>query len=247
MAGGAILYQWINKEKKVIKMWSKAWKTEAWRKKPTYHREAKAWMNGLELTIPYALHNKHPVECWTDHTPLTWIKHTSGKGPVSQFIIDKLSLVDYEMHYIKGKNNKPADELSRFPLIGPNKLSSAGSKSALNIILAALVGTKVDPSRLWIYAGNDTKFLIDDIYEWRHSVNKVSKTSTTTRQQYYMDLFSTSNIRRLKYTLGIWAPDADKITEQCREAFHKNIPFACLVPNDLVEYIAMDNKGQLDK
>ena len=62
-----------------------------------------------------------------------------------------------------------------------------------------------------------------------------------------MDLFSTSNMRRLKYTLGIWAPDADKITEQCREAFHKNIPFACLVPNDLVEYIAMDNKGQLDK
>ena len=62
-----------------------------------------------------------------------------------------------------------------------------------------------------------------------------------------MDLFSTSNIRRLKYTLGIWAPDADKITEQCREAFHKNIPFACLVPNDLVEYIAMDNKGQLEK
>ena len=83
---GAILYQRINKGKKVIKMWSKAWKTEAWRKKPTYHREAKAWMNGLELTIPYALHNKHPVECWTDHTPLTWIKHTSGKGPVSQRI-----------------------------------------------------------------------------------------------------------------------------------------------------------------
>ena len=96
---GAVLYQKImedgEEKKKIIKMWSKAWPTEAWKKKPTYHREAKAWMNGLTLTIPYALCNKHPVECWTDHTPLTWIKHTSGKGPVSQFIIDQLSIIMY--------------------------------------------------------------------------------------------------------------------------------------------------------
>ena len=32
----------------------------------------------------------------------TWIKHTSGKGAVSQFVIDTLSAFDYNMHYIKG-------------------------------------------------------------------------------------------------------------------------------------------------
>ena len=79
-------------------------------------------MNGLTLTIPYATHNQFPVECWTDHTPLTWVKHTSGKGPVSQFIIDTLSVIDYNMNYIKGPANVPADTLSRFPLLRPAKL-----------------------------------------------------------------------------------------------------------------------------
>ena len=55
-----------------------------------------------------------------------------------------------------------------------------------------------------------------------------------------MDLFSSSNIRRLNYTLGIWAPDADKVTQHCYEAFKKNVPFACLVPNDLIRFIAED-------
>ena len=140
-------------------------------------------MNGLTLTIPYDLCNKHPVECWTDHTPLTWIKHTSGKGPVSQFIIDKLSIIDYEMHYIKGKNNDPADTLSRFPLIGPQTLQQSGTRNALDIMLAALIGTKVDPSKLWIYADKGTKYLIDDIQEWRHNVNKIAQRSTTTKEQ----------------------------------------------------------------
>ena len=244
---GAVLYQMINGEKRIIKMWSKAWKTEAWKKKPTYHREAKAWMNGLTLTIPYALCNKYPVECWTDHTPLTWIKHTSGKGPVSQFIIDKLSIVDYEMHYIKGKDNVPADTLSRFPLLGPNKLEETGTRNALDIVMAALVGTRVDLSKLWVYVGKDTKFLIDDIQEWRHGINKAAQRTAAAREQCYMDLLSTSNIRRLKYTLGIWAPDADKVTEQCYTAFEKDTPFACLVPNDLVGYIARDSQGQLNE
>ena len=59
-------------------------------------------MNGMELSQIYILFNKHPIECYTDQSPLTWIKHTSGKGPVSQFIVDKLSVMDYNMHYIKG-------------------------------------------------------------------------------------------------------------------------------------------------
>ena len=61
-----------------------------------------------------------------------------------------------------------------------------------------------------------------------------------------MDLFSTSNVRRLKYTLGIWAPDSDKVTQQFYEAFKKDVPFACLVPNDLVRHIARDSQGKPD-
>ena len=69
---GAVLYQMVNGERHVIKMWSKKWPTEAWHKKPPYHREAKAWMEGMERAIPFAMSNPYPIECYTDHSPLTW-------------------------------------------------------------------------------------------------------------------------------------------------------------------------------
>ena len=202
-------------------------------------------MNGLTLTIPYAMCNKHPVHCYTDHTPLTWIKHTSGKGPVSQFIIDTLSVIDYEMHYIKGVENVIADTLSRFPLLGPSKLSRTGIAEATNVLLSALTGTNVDTSKLWFYTGKDTKHLIANIYDWRHGLTKDVHPKEKTH--CYMDLVSVSNINKIKYTMGIWAPTADKITQQCRVAFQKGTPFACLVPNDLVHLIAVDEKYQVDQ
>ena len=235
---GAVLYQIVEGERKVIKMWSKKWDTEAWRKKPPYHREAKAWMNGMELALPYTLCNQHPIECYTDHSPLTWVKHTSGKGPVSQFIIDKLSLVDYNMHYVKGENNEIADALSRFPLLGPQTLTRVGIKNSLHMLLAALIDTDVDLSKLWFDVRKDTKHLIADVTEWRDSM-QVSAKGKSIR----MNHMSESNIKKLPYTFGIWAPDADKVTHQCSEAFKKGTPFACLIPSDLVGYIAQEPDG----
>ena len=241
---GAVLFQKINGQKRIIKMWSKQWKTEAWSKKPTYHRESKAWMNGLTLTIPFALQNKFPVQCWTDHTPLTWIKHTSGKGPVSQFIVDTLSVIDYDMNYIKGDENKTADSLSRFPLLGPAQLHQQGTRKAIYILLAALVSSNADPRKLWFDIGKDTQIIVTDVYDWRHEFSK-DKPQTKRGQHCYMDSLSVSKIKNIKYTFGIWAPPADKITQQCREAFKKGTPFACLVPNDLLHYIAADEAGAI--
>ena len=240
---GAVLYQNINGEKRIIKMWSKQWKTEAWAKKPAYHREAKAWMNGLTLTIPYALQNKFPVQCWTDHTPLTWIKQTSGKGPVSQFIVDTLSIIDYEMNYIKGEDNKTADALSRFPLLGPAKLHQHGTRKAVNILLSALVSSDANPRKVWFDTGKDTQHFVSDLYDWRDEIIK-ARPDLSGRQHCYMDTLSVSNVKRINYTLGIWAPPADKVTQQCREAFEKGTPFACLVPNDLVHHICKDHTGE---
>jgi len=240
---GAVLYQMIDGQKRVIKMWSRQWKTEAWKKKPPYHREAKAWMNGLTLTIPYALYNKHPVQCWTDHTPLTWVKHTSGKGPVSQFIIDMLSIVDYEMNYIKGHENIVADGLSRFPMLGPSKLRRSGLAEAVEILMSALTGSSVDTENIWFYTGKDTEHLVSNIYDWRQQIHK--DLAQPGKQRCYMDLLSVSNIQRINYSLAIWAPPADKVTQQCRAAFQKGKPFACLIPNDLVCYIAVDSSNNV--
>jgi hypothetical protein len=244
---GAVLYQLIDGEKHVVKMWSKQWKTEAWHKKPPYHREAKAWMNGMTLSLPYAMCNPFPLQCWTDHSPLTWVKHTSGKGPVSQFIIDTLSQVDYEMNYLQGKDNVIADGLSRFPMLGPQKLMRSGLANTLDVLMTTLLNTDVDTTKIWFDARKDTKFLLPNLYDWCDARRKINPLAHKPTRHCYQDSLSESKLEKLAFTLGIWAPPADKITRQLRKAFQVNKPFACLVPSDLVCRICVDHKGQASK
>ena len=244
---GAVLFQIIDGKRRVIHMWSKKWATEAWRKKPPYHREAKAWMNAMELTIPLAICNPYPVECYTDHSPLTWVKHTSGKGPVSQFIIDKLSIIDYNIHYIKGEDNIVADALSRFPMLGPKTLSRSGMKESLDILLSHLVETPLDPHKIWFDVKKDTKHLIHEIYEWRDQTFKNNLHCPTHKRRVYLDSLSESKIKKLDYSFGIWAPPADKVVRQCRAAFKKGRPFACLVPGDIVRYIPLETDNTVNE
>ena len=241
---GAVLYQVIDGKKRIIKMWSKTWKTEAWHKKPPYHREAKAWMNGMTAALPYTVCNPFPVQCWTDHSPLQWIKHTSGKGPVSQFIVDTLSQVDYEMHYIKGEDNFVADGLSRFPMLGPQKVRRAGLENMIHVLLSAILKSKVDTTRIWFDARKDTKFLVSHIYDWNHARKGMASVKHNSIKTCYQDSLSQSRLKKLKYTMGIWAPPADKITRQVREALRQKRPFACLIPSDLVNRIAINVHGK---
>ena len=237
---GAVLFQEVEGERRVIKMWSKKWDTEAWHKKPPYHREAKAWMNGMELAMPFTLFNKHPIECYTDHSPLTWIKHTSGKGPVSQFIVDKLSLVDYNMHYIRGPDNKVADALSRYPMLGPRTLTRTGLKRSLDVLLASLVSSyPLNATRVWLDAGKDSVFLSEEVYAWREATHNIPRNA----KRLYLNHLSEATIKKVPYTFGIWAPYADKVTHQCLAAYKKGIPFACLLPGELVCYIAKEKDG----
>ena len=244
---GAVLYQLVNGEKRIIKMWSKQWKTEAWHKKPPYHREAKAWMNGMTLSLPYAMCNPFPLQCWTDHSPLTWVKHTSGKGPVSQFIIDTLSQIDYEMNYIQGKDNVIADGLSRFPMLGPQKLMRSGLANTLNVLLSTLLTADVDTTKIWFDARKDTKFLLPSIYDWCDARRKLHPKANKTLKHCYQDSLSESKLSKLAYTLAIWAPPADKIVRQLRKAFQMKKPFACLVPSDLVCRIGTNANGEISK
>ena len=96
--------------------------------------------------------NPFPLQCWTDYSPLTWVKHTSG--PVSQFIIDMLSQVDYEMNYLEGEDNVIADGLSRFPM-----LQAAVNKAEKITFLAAgltwlIHGIKLEDGYKQVYVNN---------------------------------------------------------------------------------------------
>ena len=105
--------------------------------------------------------NQHPIECHTDHSLLKWVKHASGKETVSQFIIDKLSVVNYNMHCIKGKDNVIADVLSRFPILGSKTLARTGLKETLNLLLTA----GIDVTKICFDDSKDARHLINDVFE----------------------------------------------------------------------------------
>ena len=88
---------------------------------------------------------------------------------MSQFIVDTLSQVDYEMHYIKGEDNFVADGLSWFPMLGPQKVRRAGLENMIHVLLSAILKSKVDTTRIWFDARKDTKFLVSHIYDWNHA------------------------------------------------------------------------------
>ena len=84
-----------------------------------------------------------PITCRSgispiDHIPLTWVKHTSGKGPVSQFVLDNLGSINYTLEYRPGPLHKDADAVSRFPCLGPKVLITEGKREDLKVLLQAI-------------------------------------------------------------------------------------------------------------
>ena len=71
---------------------------------PPYYKETAAWMNGMKRIPIYEDYYPFPVECVTEHIPLTYVENTSGKGPVSQFVLDNLRTRNYNIPSEKGTN-----------------------------------------------------------------------------------------------------------------------------------------------
>ncbi len=70
---GAVFFQIIDGERHVIKMWSKKWTTEAWMKKPPYHRSMDEWygtsftVHHLQPVSPRMLYRPQPLDLGETH------------------------------------------------------------------------------------------------------------------------------------------------------------------------------------
>ena len=230
---GAILLQEKEGKRLIIKMWSKQWKTLHMRRAPPYYKETKAWMNGLELARIYADYSPFPVKCITDHIPLTYVKNTSGKGPVSQFILDNLSSLDYTLTYRQGSKLVEADAVSRFPCIGPKTLATDGVKLAFDVLLATLPTVWTNRGRIWVYAQSETTVIQQVVRQWMSLLPKC----TPARKVPLTDSPTADKIKGIKYSLGLWVPEADKAQMIVNRALDKKSPFACLIPSCLVNLI----------
>ena len=229
---GAILLQIIKGVRRVIKMWSKQWKTLHMKRSPPYYKETAAWMNGLEKSRIYIDYSPFPVKCITDHIPLTYIKNTSGKGPVSQFVLDNLSSLDYTIEYRKGTKLVEADAVSRFPCLGPRELSPDGVKEAFNILLAALPNKWTTKGRVWVHAQKETEIIQQLVRQWLSMMTRDKEDAV--HRVPYTESVTADRIRKVDYSIALWAPPADNVTQIVNEALTRNLPFACLLPSCLV-------------
>ena len=87
----------------VIFFLSKAF-SETERLKPPFYLEGDALLWGTFKCKYYALSSPHPLYTYSDHMPLNWITKTE-KGPISSFVIERLSEIHTVHQYIPGKLN----------------------------------------------------------------------------------------------------------------------------------------------
>ena len=86
----------------------------------------------------YALSSPFPLYTYSDHMPLNWMAKTE-KGPISSFIIERLSELHTIHQYIPGKlNSIIPDSCSRFPMLGPKQLETRGYANSVEMVLKRL-------------------------------------------------------------------------------------------------------------
>ena len=94
-------------------------------------------ITGLTLVKPYAEASPFPVTAYSDHAPLQWIE-TSAKGPVTGWRIEILNGMWYIVCYRPGPLMGVLDALSRYPFLGPKRLTRLGAENALATLLEVL-------------------------------------------------------------------------------------------------------------
>ena len=238
--GAVLLQEADDGQRQVLKMWSKQWKTLRMRRAPPYYKETKAWMNGLENARIYADYSPFPIRCITDHIPLTYVKNTSGKGPVSQFVLDNLSSLDYTITYRQGSKLVEADAVSRFPCLGPRTLATDGVKEAYDVLLSSLPLEWTEEGRVWVYAQNETEVIQQMVRQWMSLLPQCKPA----RKVPLTDSPTMDKITQLDYSLGLWVPEADRVKDVVNNAMEKGKPFACLIPSSLVNLVPKNPKNK---
>ena len=234
---GAILLQVIDGKRRIIVMWSKQWQSVAMQKTPPYYKETKAWMNDMTKPKIYIDTHPLPVQCVTDHILLTWVKHTSGKGPVSQFILDTLGQMDYEIKYRPGQDLVEADAASRYPCLGPKMLSKGGTRQALQTLLHIMPKNWLMEERWWVHTGKGTALDRELVQSYLSELPTRGK-----RRVPATDRPTVDKVINMYYGMTILIPPAETDTQVLQALIRKNKPFALLMPLSLLHKTKVSNE-----
>ncbi len=135
----------------VIFFLSKAF-DETQRLKPPFYLEGDSLLWCTWKSKYCALCSKYPLYTYSDHMPLNWM-HKTEKGPISSFVIERLSEIETVHQYIQGKLNTIPDGCSRFPMLGPRDLAPRGYRHCVEELLRRLPVSLKEAKRVHFHGG----------------------------------------------------------------------------------------------
>ena len=204
----------------IVSFFSKAW-TEAQSKRPPFYLEADALLWSIEKAKFYALSSRFPLYTYSDHLPLSWM-NKSEKGPVSQFLIEKLSEIETVHSYIQGADNSIPDAASRHPLLGPRRLAPRGLTHSVAEVLRRIPDRFKDSTSIHVHAGTHSIEARKAVQLWATKASSV--------EQHAPPRSGSPQI----CNLAIMIPRNEVAPVAAALYLLSTIPFAVLVPVDLL-------------
>ena len=209
---------------RVISYFSKCWADNE-RNRPPFYLEANALLWGMDKAKIYALSSPFPLYTYSDHQPLKWIEK-SDKGPVSNFILEHLSELEYVHQYLQGHKNDMADATSRYPMLGPRQLAPKGIHHSFTELLSRLPVHLRDSKSVQVHAGRDTEDIARVVQRWKHSSSPIVQKP-----------FPRTNPRSFAPDLALFFPKPDLSPAILAQLLASSVPFGLLMPADLVTQV----------
>jgi hypothetical protein len=207
----------------VIMFLSKAW-SETERNRPPFYLEADALLWSTKKSLFYALLSPFPLYTCSDHQPLNWMTK-SEKGPVSKFLIEELSELETVHSYIPGRLNAIPDAASRYPLLGPKRISPRGLSHSLDELLSRLPSKFKSASPIHVSAGSNSADVRKTVQSWTSTNDPVLQHAPPRAGS------------PLEAALAIMIPRPEIAPVSLALYLLSNVPFAILIPVDLLTQV----------
>ena len=206
---------------------SKAW-NETQRNRPPFYLEADALLTFMIKSKFYALSSRFPLYTYSDHLPLCWMSK-SEKGPVSQFLIEDLAELDTVHQYIQGHLNSVPDAASRYPLLGPKRISPRGLSHSLTQLLSKIPSKFKMAKTIHVHAGSNSADVRKQVQAWASNKGSV--------QQHAPPRQGSPR----PADLAIMVPRPEVAPVALASYLLSDIPFALMLPVDLLVQVYEPN------
>jgi hypothetical protein len=154
--------------------------------------------------------------------PLNWMNKTE-KGPISSFIIERLSEIETVHQYIPGRLNAIPDSCSRFPMLGLKTLETRGYKNSVEEVLRRLPAKLKGSNVVHFHGGKQTSELRAVLKLWFANVSALTPLSPPR-----IGTPPDSDI-------AIMTPRCEVVPVILANYLLSNVPFVLLLPVDLVD------------